>query len=76
MESTSGSGGSSMVKLTSTNYSIWRPMMEDLLYCKDLYDPIETVTNSDGSVSKPSKPDKMEEKDWVKLKIKKDFGDY
>lgn len=44
--------------------------MEDLLFCKDLYDPIETVTNSDGSVTKPSKPDKMDEKDWVKLKRK------
>ena len=44
--------------------------MEDMLFCKDLYDPLETVTNSDGSVIKPSKPDKMDEKDWVKLKRK------
>ena len=64
------SSSSSMVKLTSTNYSIWRPMMEDMLFCKDLYDPLETVTNSDGSVIKPSKPDKMDEKDRVKLKRK------
>ncbi|CAH9088439.1 unnamed protein product [Cuscuta epithymum] len=65
----SGSSNS-MVKLTSTNYSIWRPMMEDMLYCKDLYDPIESVTNTDGTVSKPSKPEKMEDREWLKLKRK------
>ena len=59
-----------MVKLTSINYSIWRPMMEDLLYCKDLYDPIETTTKADGTISKPERPEKMEEKDWGKLKRK------
>jgi hypothetical protein len=31
----------SMVKLTASNYSIWKTMMEDILYCKDLFDPIE-----------------------------------
>ena len=62
--------GSSMVKLTSTNYSIWRPMIEDLLYCRDLFDPIETITNSDGSVTEPKKPEKMEDKEWDKLKRK------
>ena len=30
-----------MVKLLASNYSIWKPMMEDVLYCKDLHDPIE-----------------------------------
>ena len=30
-----------MIKLTITNYSLWKSMMEDLLNCKDLYDPIE-----------------------------------
>ena len=30
-----------MIKLTATNYSLWNYMMEDLLNCKDLYDPIE-----------------------------------
>ena len=44
--------------------------MEDLLYCKDLYDPLDSVTSSDGSVSKPSKPDKMDDKEWAKLKRK------
>ena len=30
-----------MIKLTTTNYSLWKSMMEDLLNCKDLYDSIE-----------------------------------
>ena len=30
-----------MVKLSASNHSIWKPMMEDVLYCKDLHDPIE-----------------------------------
>jgi len=29
-----------MVKLDASNYALWKPMMEDLLYCKDLYEPI------------------------------------
>lgn len=48
-------------------------MMEDLLHCKDLYDPIEIVTNSDGSVSKPSKPYGRERLGKVK---KIDFMEY
>ena len=32
---------SSMIKLTVANYSLWKSMMEVLLNCKDLYDPIE-----------------------------------
>ena len=32
---------STMIKLTMSNYSIWKSMMEDVLYCKDLHDPIE-----------------------------------
>ncbi|KZT76765.1 putative LRR receptor-like serine/threonine-protein kinase [Dorcoceras hygrometricum] len=38
-ESTSYSGA--MIMLTATNYTLWRPRMEDLLSCKDLFDPIE-----------------------------------
>ena len=30
-----------MIKLNSMNYSTWKRMMEDLLYCKDLYKPIQ-----------------------------------
>ena len=37
MEYTSGT----MIKLSASNYSIWKPMIEDVLYCKDLHDPIE-----------------------------------
>ena len=31
---------SGMIKLDSSNYSLWKPMMEAILYCKDLYEPI------------------------------------
>ena len=31
---------SGMIKLDSSSYSLWKPMMEDILYCKDLYEPI------------------------------------
>ena len=30
-----------MIKLTATNYSLWKSMMKDFLNCKDLYDLIE-----------------------------------
>ena len=29
-----------MIKLNLLNYSTWKCMMEDFLYCKDLYKPI------------------------------------
>ena len=50
-----------MMKLTSTNYILWKSMMEDLLNCKDLYDPIEgdNIKSSD-----------MLDVDWKKLKKK------
>ena len=50
-----------MIKLTTTNYSLWKSMMEDLLNCKDLYDPIE------GDNAKSSD---MSDADWKKLKNK------
>ena len=50
-----------MIKLTITNYSLWKSMMEDLLNCKDLYDPIE------GDSAKSSD---MLDIDWKKLKKK------
>ena len=37
-----------MVKLSTLNYSIWKPMMEDVLYYKDLHDAIK------GDSAKPS----------------------
>ena len=33
--------GAGMIRLTSSNYSIWKPRMEDILCCKDLYAPID-----------------------------------
>jgi hypothetical protein len=30
-----------MVKLITSNYSIWKTMMEDILYCKELFEPTE-----------------------------------
>ena len=36
---------SPMIKLTATNYSLWKSMMENLLNCKDLYNPIEIMPN-------------------------------
>ena len=37
-----------MVKLSASNYSICKPMTEDVFYCKDLHDPVE------GDNAKPS----------------------
>ena len=34
-----------MIKLNSLNYSNWKHMMEDLLYCKYLYKPIRLKKN-------------------------------
>ncbi|GFY82734.1 hypothetical protein Acr_02g0009740 [Actinidia rufa] len=31
----------SMIVLSATNYAIWKPRMEDILFCKDLHDPLE-----------------------------------
>ena len=50
-----------MVKLSVSNYSIWKLVMEDVLYCKDLHDPIE------GDSAKPSD---MLDRDWEKLNRK------
>ena len=52
---------STMIKLLALNYSIWKPIMEDVLYCKDLHDPIK------GDSAKPSE---MSDKDWEKLNKK------
>ena len=50
-----------MVKLSASNYSIWKLMMEDVLYCKDLHNPIE------GDSAKPSD---MSNRVWEKLNRK------
>ncbi|XP_016207670.1 uncharacterized protein LOC107648214 [Arachis ipaensis] len=49
-----------MVKLNSQNYSIWKTLIEDMLYSKDLYDPVE------GDKSKGTKSDA----EWKKLNRK------
>jgi hypothetical protein len=49
-----------MIKLSASNYSIWKPMMEDVLYCKDLHDPIEGEGDS-------AKPSSMPDKEWAKM---------
>ena len=52
---------STMIKLLASNYLIWKPMIEDELYYKNLHDPIE------GDSAKPSE---MCDKDWEKLNRK------
>ncbi|KAE8663641.1 hypothetical protein F3Y22_tig00112925pilonHSYRG00085 [Hibiscus syriacus] len=37
-----------MFKLTTNNYSYWKPMMEDHLYCRDLHEPIIYKDNAEG----------------------------
>ena len=54
-------GAGTMIKLDSTNYSIWKSRMEDLLFCKDLYDPIE---------EKGVKPAAKSDGDWKKINRK------
>ncbi|KAL6179251.1 hypothetical protein ACLB2K_050767 [Fragaria x ananassa] len=34
---------STMVRLNNSNWITWKPRMEDILYCKDLHEPIEGV---------------------------------
>ena len=55
------SSSRTIVKLNATNYSLWRIMIENHLYCKDLYKPIE------GDITKLKK---ILEEDWKKIKKK------
>ena len=50
-----------MIKLTTTNYSLWKSMIEDLLNCKDLYDLIKEDN---------AKSSDMSDADWKNLKKK------
>ena len=50
-----------MIKLSATNYLIWKPRMQDLLYCKDLIDPI---------LFKGVMPTDMKREDWTKMNMK------
>lgn len=55
------SSSRAMIKLTATNYTLWRPQIEDLLSCKDLFDLIE---------AKGRNPDSTKEAEWKKLNRK------
>ncbi|KAL9260610.1 Retrovirus-related Pol polyprotein from transposon TNT 1-94-like protein [Drosera capensis] len=54
-------GSGTMIKLTNNNSQIWKSKMEDLLYCKDLYEPVEGDS---------AKPEGMSESDWTKCNRK------
>jgi gag-polypeptide of LTR copia-type/GAG-pre-integrase domain/Zinc knuckle len=43
------SNSGTMIKLTSSNYDIWKSRMEDLLYCKDAYAPLTGMKPVDTS---------------------------
>lgn len=47
----------------SPSYHIQKPNIEDLLYCKDLYDPIE------GDTTKPKDKYDEQENYWVYLSM-------
>ncbi|KAA8532467.1 hypothetical protein F0562_032500 [Nyssa sinensis] len=49
---------STIIKLNNMNWLIWKPKMEDILYCKDLYEPIEGDT---------AKPKDMDAEKWKRL---------
>jgi hypothetical protein len=49
-----GATTSGMIKLDSSNYLLWKPMMEDILYCKDLYQ----------SIVEEKLPDGVTEEEW------------
>ena len=50
-----------MMKLTRSNWVTWKSRMEDMLYCKDLHEPIEGIN---------SKPENMSAANWTKMNRK------
>ena len=52
----------SMIRLSATNYMSWKPRMEDILYAKDMYDPLE---------NEGKKPEGIDEAKWKKGKSSK-----
>ena len=50
-----------MMKLTRSNWVTWKSRMEDMLYCKDLHEPIEGIN---------SKPENMSDANWTKMNRK------
>ena len=51
----------SMIVLSATNYALWKPRMEDILFCKNLHDPLE---------NKGEKPEAMKDEEWKKMNRK------
>ncbi|GFS34643.1 hypothetical protein Acr_00g0035090 [Actinidia rufa] len=51
----------SMIVLSATNYAIWKPRIEDILFCKDLHDPLE---------NKGEKPEAKKDEEWRKMNRK------
>ncbi|GFS37111.1 hypothetical protein Acr_00g0049940 [Actinidia rufa] len=51
----------SMIVLSATNYAIWKPRMKDILFCKDLHDPLE---------NKGEKPVATKDEEWRKMNRK------
>ena len=51
-----------MIMLSAMNYALWKPMMEDILFCKDFYDPLE---------NKGDKPTATKYEKWKKINRKK-----
>ncbi|KAM1738798.1 hypothetical protein ACFX11_014582 [Malus domestica] len=54
-------GSGTMIKLTNSNWVTWKPRMEDILYCKDLHEPIE---------GDAAKPESMSDAEWKKMNRK------
>ncbi|GFZ21458.1 hypothetical protein Acr_29g0006200 [Actinidia rufa] len=51
----------SMIVFSVMNYAIWKPKMEDILFCKDLHDPLE---------NKGEKPLETKDEEWRKMNRK------
>ena len=50
-----------MIKLNNSNWVTWKPRMEDILYCKDLHEPIEGAK---------ARPETMSDAEWTKMNRK------
>ncbi|KAL6211007.1 hypothetical protein ACLB2K_016236 [Fragaria x ananassa] len=55
------SSKSTMVRLNHSNWITWKPRMEDILYYKDLHEPIEGVE---------AKPEGTSDANWTKMNRK------
>ena len=63
-----------MIKLTTSNYSIWKAKMEDILYCKELFKPIEcrgykSVTTTEDEWKKLNRKAIGQIRQWVDQSI-------